>query len=350
MKLCSYCGAKNKNSAETCVACGGADFKFKCENCGTVFKDGYCPSCGVKGGRSARTCPECGEVYFTRACPECGYTHVPQHKNSSPQYVTVNVNSGGHRQQKSSFGKVLLWIFFLPIMAGIAIWKTNWKTLYKIIATAVLLIVFVAVGASESDDSNSSDLSATAAPSSSVSEEVIASERPESEIPAESAPTAEPTPAYAIYKPNQYKVGTDIPAGEYIVEATGGYGGYVCVSSDSLGDDIIYNSLFEAGTIITVLDGEYLKLQDCRAIRADDFRAAHILNITLSGVMMEVGVDLPAGEYKVRSDDGESGYYCIYPDSRHDEIIANDLFETSSYVTVEDGQYLELTGCRLVME
>jgi hypothetical protein len=62
---------------------------------------------------------------------------------------------------------------------------------------------------------------------------------------------------------------------------------------------------------------------------------------------LKVGVDIPAGEYKVTSTRSSGdGYWCIRNSSAADaQILKNDSFSGSSYVTVQDGQYLELSGC-----
>ena len=60
--------------------------------------------------------------------------------------------------------------------------------------------------------------------------------------------------------------------------------------------------------------------------------------------MFKVGTHIPAGEYKIDSGT-DSGYYCIYSNSRQDSIIANDNFTGQNYVTVSDGQYLVLNRC-----
>ena len=139
-----------------------------------------------------------------------------------------------------------------------------------------------------------------------------------------------------------YKIGTDLDAGEYIVFASAGTG-YFCVSKDSNQTDIIYNDNFEYNSIITVYDGEYLDLTRCYAIPYSDYPD---VEIDKTG-MFKVGIHIPAGEYKLDSK-GEYGYYCIYPDSRQKDIIANDNFEGQTYVTVSDGQYLELVRCSFV--
>jgi hypothetical protein len=64
--------------------------------------------------------------------------------------------------------------------------------------------------------------------------------------------------------------------------------------------------------------------------------------------MYRAGRDIPAGEYKLTCDDG-MGYYCIYNDTNAPfDIVNNDLFDSSAYVTVKDGQYLVLSRCTAV--
>lgn len=69
-----------------------------------------------------------------------------------------------------------------------------------------------------------------------------------------------------MYKEGTYKVGSDIPAGEYKFTQTSSFGGYVERSSDSSMefDSIISNEATseEGSTVyVTVLEGEYLKIQ-----------------------------------------------------------------------------------------
>lgn len=145
----------------------------------------------------------------------------------------------------------------------------------------------------------------------------------------------------------QYKIGTDMPSGEYILIANDG--GYFCVSSDSNGDDILFNDNFETNSIITVYDGEYLELSRCIAYPFDAFCEVYGIDTSNSGIMLKIGVNLDAGEYKLESTDDEYyGYYCIYDSSRHENIIANDNFTGQTYVTVSDGQYLLLNRCTIV--
>lgn len=72
-------------------------------------------------------------------------------------------------------------------------------------------------------------------------------------------------PVDGIYRDGMYKVGQDIPAGEYkvILDSDIGFG-YIEVSKDSSHkiESIVTNENIQADTYITVSDGQYLKLQD----------------------------------------------------------------------------------------
>ncbi|MFJ7736648.1 hypothetical protein ACIQ2D_09910 [Lysinibacillus sp. NPDC097287] len=72
-------------------------------------------------------------------------------------------------------------------------------------------------------------------------------------------------PNDGVYKNGQYKVGTDIPAGEYkyVLESTAGIG-YLEVSSNSRHDltTIVSNNTPRSDGYITVSNGQYLTLQD----------------------------------------------------------------------------------------
>lgn len=145
------------------------------------------------------------------------------------------------------------------------------------------------------------------------------------------------------YQPGVYKVGIDIPSGEYILFAENGTG-YFAVSSDSNQNDILFNDNFKYNSIIAVQEGEYVNLSRCYAVPfSDDVD----INTSSTG-MFKVGTHIPSGEYKLESGE-EKGYYCIYADSRHSEIIANDNFDNQTYVTVTDGQYLLLNRCHFAV-
>ena len=171
----------------------------------------------------------------------------------------------------------------------------------------------------------------------------VPTQRPAAKPTRSPKPTLSPIPA-GIYPEGQYKVGIDIPAGEYIVFASGDTSGYFAISSDANGKKIIQNDNFEYNSIITVEDGEYFKMS-----RAYAKKSSAVSNLDTSGEgMFKVGVHIPEGEYKLTATGDISGYYAIYDSSRQDKIIANDNFKGSAYVHVQYGQYLTLNRCKII--
>lgn len=144
----------------------------------------------------------------------------------------------------------------------------------------------------------------------------------------------------------EYKVGDDIPAGEYYVKCNS-YNLYIEVSSDSSGDldSIIYNLNTAGGAYITVKDGEYLEIDGGDLYELDDAPEIGPEDGYYQEGMYKVGEDIPAGEYEVESS-GDLAYIEVDSDSRHqiDSIITNDNFENNKYVTLEDGQYIILNN------
>ncbi|MGI6221683.1 MAG: hypothetical protein ACOYIP_07470 [Coriobacteriales bacterium] len=59
-----------------------------------------------------------------------------------------------------------------------------------------------------------------------------------------------------------------------------------------------------------------------------------------------VGQNLDAGEYRLMANG--DGYYCIYPDDTKTDIIGNSSFTTVKYVTVADGQVIEVQNATMV--
>lgn len=61
----------------------------------------------------------------------------------------------------------------------------------------------------------------------------------------------------------------------------------------------------------------------------------------------KAGIDIPSGEYIIFADSG-SGYFAVTADNNGDDIIANENFDYNSIITVNDGEYLELSRCKAV--
>ncbi len=149
-----------------------------------------------------------------------------------------------------------------------------------------------------------------------------------------------------MYQSGMHKVGQDIPPGEYVLFADDD-GGYFSINSTSKGtlDDIVSNDNFETNSIIVIKPGQYLELTDAFAVPIDEVKE---LDTSGEG-MFKVGLHISSGEYKLSAIQDESGYYAVYSTAEHslDDIVANDNFENSTYVTVSDGQYLLLNDCKI---
>ena len=168
-------------------------------------------------------------------------------------------------------------------------------------------------------------------------------------FPTETTVSTEPPALGTIDNPyysGMYKVGTDLPAGEYLFTATGSYRAYVCASTDSNQDDIIENENFNGSFFMTVKDGQYLEASRCQFVLASEATVEINQDGSFGEGMYRVGIDIPAGEYKLTADSDTWGYWCIYNNTKTPfDIVNNDNFDNSTYVTVRKGQYLQLSRC-----
>ena len=156
------------------------------------------------------------------------------------------------------------------------------------------------------------------------------------------------TDADEWYKSGTYKVGTDIKAGEYLVESTG-WNCYIEVNKDSSGtfDSIVSNDNVSTRTYINLLDGQYFEISGGKFIEVSKSNSYQPENGIYKEGMYKVGKDIQPGEYKITADDSNC-YIEVDKNSFHifDSIISNDniaLGETT-YITVSAGQYLTVKG------
>jgi len=206
----------------------------------------------------------------------------------------------------------------------------------KILIGIVLLVVIVSIASSGGDDK----VSPTSAPVGTTS-------TPQSEATPDK-PQEPAKPTVKTYKAGMYKIGQDMPAGEYVLMANSM--AYYQATKDSTGqlESIISNDNFSNRSIITVVDGQYLTLRNCTAYAFND---APKVKLSADGFLPEgmykVSIDLPAGEYKATAD--SMGYAEVSSNSSHDmgNIVSNDNFQGEKYITVKDGQYLKLTRAKI---
>ncbi len=152
------------------------------------------------------------------------------------------------------------------------------------------------------------------------------------------------------YSSSMYRVGTDIPAGDYYaVTEKSDRSGYYCKYADSTQEDIEDNDNFNNFTFFRCYNGQYLKLSRCKITPIENAPIYSSEDGTYSEGMYRVGIDIPAGEYKFTVIDGKrSGYYCAYTNITYDDIVDNDNFDDVAYYTVKKGQYLKIDRCTAV--
>lgn len=160
MKICKNCGIENQENNAFCPTCGGNEFVHRCANCGAEFEGNFCPNCGTKAD-----------------------AEQPNRQPLPPKQP----------RRKVTFGRVLLWIFFLPIMAIIAIWRSQrLKTPMKIALTGLIVLALVLYYRPRGGKTTPATVQPTQRPA------ITATERPVqprvTEVPATKKPTATPKP------------------------------------------------------------------------------------------------------------------------------------------------------------
>jgi hypothetical protein len=99
-----------------------------------------------------------------------------------------------------------------------------------------------------------------------------------------------------------YKISSELPAGEYLLEGTGTLAHYQ-IASDSSGEfeSIIVNDTLDRGAYayIIVQDGDYLTIEKGRMINTANFTITPKDPNDIPPSTYKVGKDLLAGEYKL---------------------------------------------------
>lgn len=222
--------------------------------------------------------------------------------------------------------------------------QRNFFGKHKILTGILAIVIIGSIGSALGDEGKSSTTTATTTPPTTTTTQV--------DPVTTTAPAPAPTPVVPTvktYKAGMYKIGSDMPAGEYVLIGSGPMS-YFEVDKDSTGEmsSILANDTFGERSIITIADGQYLKLTGCIAYAFTDAPKVKLTDGFLSAGMYKVGVDLPAGEYKVIPD-GSMSYKEVSKDSSHlmGSIISNDIIQGEGYSAIKNGQYLKLVGAKI---
>lgn len=157
-----------------------------------------------------------------------------------------------------------------------------------------------------------------------------------------------------MYPAGMYKVGSELPSGEYALIPTSSDFAYFQItnSSDGKFDSIISNDNFNGRSIVTVSDGQYLNVSRANIYKIDEAPAITKSAKELPEGMYRVGIDIPSGEFKIAPTDTIAGYYEISTDSSHqfNNIVGNGTVSNQQYLTIENGQYLKLSRAKIILK
>ncbi len=155
------------------------------------------------------------------------------------------------------------------------------------------------------------------------------------------------------YYTGEYRVGIDIPAGDYVVLPDGRMSNpYVSCDTNSLHDyDYRIFSHYINGThvYITVADGDYLKLDEAKLAGLEEAPTVEPDDQgRYAAGMYKIGRDVPADTYLVVPyDSEESLFFEVFYELRSRDCVFNEYTETFTYVTLEEG-YILTDRCYLI--
>lgn len=337
-----------------------------CQNCGHEFEGKFCPNCGTKAPQQPVTppaatdfqpTPDVGQGYQTPADPSgapVGGTPDSnwQQPDPSQTYTQSPYAQPAYSQQQYSqqpgWNQQTQWqgtpdgqppkkkhtgLIIGCVIGGVVL-----------VIVIVMILIFAFFGALRNGVTDPGD-----EPQPTYST-VIPDESSEPADPDPDTSSSAPTVVADSYPEGTYVVGQDIPAGEYLLQCSDEWGGYVEVRYDdnwgSFDDPDAYvgNDAFENRTYVRFEDGQYVQFERCDAIPADQAPAFDGSNGYPEGTY-RVGYDIPAGQYTLTQTTEYEGYYIIFTDpaDEMESIVENNLFEGSMTITVEEGQYLSLS-------
>ena len=165
--------------------------------------------------------------------------------------------------------------------------------------------------------------------------------------------------ASGVYHEGAYRVGKDLPAGEYLVYSSSGETIADCAvykNPDLFAEDSSFRGVSAYTPVYITLDnGEYVEIAGGSLKAAS---SSPIARPDKDGAyddicMYKVGKDIQPGKYKLVPDDADEEYmYAIYKDSYYRDAsgVVREDYEATGVVelNLKDGQYIEFLGAKLV--
>ena len=155
------------------------------------------------------------------------------------------------------------------------------------------------------------------------------------------------------YQEGFYRIGQDMPEGEYMVLALGMMGTMRLADDEKMEDDsILMSEVFTHNTVVTACTGEFLRLESAIAIPMGEWPAELVISVPEDGdAVLMVGYDIPEGSYILSPSSlersGVYGEYTIFYSSRYDKTHNGTYVKEATPITLEKGEYLWINHCRL---
>lgn len=146
-----------------------------------------------------------------------------------------------------------------------------------------------------------------------------------------------------------YLVGTDLPAGTYMLSSTTQDGGFAGVAASAGSSTYSAEDIVLQRSIQTVAAGETLTISGARMVPLASAPALDLSRRVLTDGTYLVGTDIPAGTYTIYPKPGRSeGYFSILGDASHTDssILETGTTTSGDYQTLSlvQGRYIELAG------
>lgn len=140
------------------------------------------------------------------------------------------------------------------------------------------------------------------------------------------------------YKSGTYTVGKDIEPGEYVFLADDTSKQGLCRTP---GKGSFYNYIyFTNRTYITLSNGAYINVSNSTFYKLADAPKVTMIDCILPEGMYKIGIDIPAGKYKIKSRPDSYGTYKITNNSEH--LTYGGYTFGDSSVSVANGEYLTI--------
>lgn len=156
----------------------------------------------------------------------------------------------------------------------------------------------------------------------------------------------------SFYESGIYSVGEDISPGEFFVETTRSAASVKIICRDTEGaNNVILQDDISTHRFVELAYGQYFLVRNGRFISAEDTPNLISGNIVGEG-MYRVGIDFPAGEYRIRATHSTvKGYIKVATckNGRPENIVEQSSFEGERWITLENGQYITVSRAELML-